>query len=456
MESFWAEGLSIVRDRIPPQSYEAWIECLKPKALEGDQFILEVPTNPMREWISDRYKGILEQSLSTATSRPISIYFALPPTAPAPVDGEASPREDDPRDDPRDEPLEGLQLELVSQESGIDPRYQFGNFVVGNCNQFAHAAGLAVSNRLVKGYNPLFVYGHVGLGKTHLIHAVGNRVLSRKPTFCSVYCTAEAFTNELIDAIKDDRHEEFREKYRSVDLLLIDDIQLIAGKERTQEEFFYTFNALYQQQKQIVVTSDRFPKDIPDLEDRIRSRFEWGLIADMQAPDYETRVAILRRKAQTDDLEIPDDVIEFLATHIRSNIRELEGSLNRVSAFANLTSTPLTIEVVRKVMHESIREARREITIDEIQRCVARHHQLKPADLRSDRKVRTLTLPRQIAMYLCRRLTPASYPEIGDQFGGRDHSTVIHAVRKIERQIAEDGKIQAEIEALVSKLEDGI
>ncbi len=444
----WSEGRTRLEAALPPLEFKAWIDCLSPRVIRSDVAVIDVPTNPMKEWIADRYTGLLERCLSEAAHRSLSVRFAVPDvgaTATAdPADTSASYT---------DTPLDGLRLQLVAEQGALDSRFRFDNFVVGACNQFAHAAASAVGNRHVRGYNPFFIYGNVGLGKTHLLNAIGNFVLSRKPTARVRYVTSEAFTNELIGAIRSDRHEEFRATYRSVDMLLIDDIQLIAKLERTQEEFFYTFNSLYQAQRQIVVTSDRFPKDIPELDDRLRSRFEWGLIADMQAPDLETRVAILRRKADSDGISLSDEATLFLATHIRSNIRELEGSLNRVCAYASLTAQPISIELIRKVLREALRDPETPITLDDIQKTVAKAFEVRVSDLRSNRKLRALTVPRQVAMYLCRRLTSSSFPHIGDQFG-KDHSTVIHAVRKIERQLEEDPELRVRIERIVSDLEE--
>ena len=466
MSSIWTEGLDLLRDKIPGTSFEAWISCLNPFDIGERIVVVEVPSNAMKEWVSDRYKTLLEESLSHVAGRPLSVRFQVSsngptdepvtdaPTTDAPAPSDANPsleREEVSRDE---QPLDGLRLELVCNESNLDIRYGFDNFVVGTCNQFAHAAAHAVANRHVKGYNPYFIYGNVGLGKTHLINAIGSYVVSRKPTAKVRYVSSEIFTNELIDAIKNDRHEAFREAYRSLDVLLIDDIQLIAGKERTQEEFFYTFNTLYQAQKQIVVTSDRFPKDIKDLEDRLRSRFEWGLIADMQAPDLETRSAILKRKGEEEGLELPDSATLFLANNIRSNIRELEGSLNRVCAFSKVTNKPITVDLIRQVLRDNLRDTSRQLSIDEIQRAVARAFGVKVTELKSDTRERNITTARQVAMYLCRKLTASSFPYIGDQFGGRDHSTVIHAVRKIERKVTEDSAFQSRVDTLMADLEE--
>jgi chromosomal replication initiator protein len=329
----------------------------------------------------------------------------------------------------------------------IISRYTFDNFVVGSSNQFAHAASLAVANQPGTAYNPLFIYGGVGLGKTHLLHAIGNQIHRIWP-FQVVYLSVETFINELISSIRYEKIPEFHDKYRSMDVLLLDDVQFMAGKERTQEEFFHTFNALYQSQKQIVVTSDKVPKEIPELEERLRSRFEWGLIADIQPPDMETRVAILNRKAESENLVLPSDVSIFLASHIHSNVRVLEGSLTRLKAFSELEGEPISIDMSKNVLKDVLGEKRTAITIEEILRAVSRYYGLKPSDLKSPKRSKEIALARQIAMFLCRGLTSSSFPEIGSSFGGKDHSTVIHAVNKIETLLKDNRKINEDIAAI--------
>jgi chromosomal replication initiator protein len=324
---------------------------------------------------------------------------------------------------------------------------------VGASNQFAHAAALAVSNHPGNNYNPLFIYGGVGLGKTHLLNAIGHSILcsSKEPSVC--YVTSERFTNELINSIRHERMSSFRDRFRGVGALLLDDIEFIAGKERTQEEFFHTFNALHDARRQIVVTSDKFPKDIPHLEARLRSRFEWGLIADIQPPEMETKVAILKKKAQLDSIVLPDDVAFFLASNVKSNIRELEGFLIRIAAFASMTSSYLTVDLARQVLRDLIKIKGKDVTVESIQRLVASHFQVSAADLKSKKKQRTVVLPRQIAMYLARKMTNFSFPEIGTSFGGKDHSTVIHAFKKIERALAHDPHLKQTVDRLVTTLE---
>jgi chromosomal replication initiator protein len=338
-------------------------------------------------------------------------------------------------------------------KSILNPKYTFDTFVIGNSNRFAHAAALAVAEAPAQAYNPLFIYGGVGLGKTHLMHAIGHFVLSENSSLKVLYVSSEKFTNELINAIKDDKNEEFRSKYRNIDILLIDDIQFIAGKERTQEEFFHTFNALYEADKQIIISSDKPPKDITTLEERLRSRFEWGLIADMQAPDLETRIAILRKKAQLESLDVPNDVMVFIANKIASNIRELEGALNRVIAFASLTKNEITIDLANEALKDILSaEKTKVINCATIQAVVARYFNVKPEDFKSKKRTRDIAYPRQIAMFLCRELTDMSLPKIGNDFGGRDHTTVIHAYDKIK----EDVENNSETRRAINEIKDNI
>ncbi len=321
----------------------------------------------------------------------------------------------------------------------LNPKYTFDSFVIGNSNRFAHAASLAVAESPAKAYNPLFIYGGVGLGKTHLMHAIGHYILNNNPKSQVVYVSSEKFTNELINSIKDDKNVEFRNKYRNIDILLVDDIQFIAGKERTQEEFFHTFNALYEANKQIIISSDRPPKEIPTLEDRLRSRFEWGLIADIQAPDFETRMAILKKKADVEKLNIPNEVMVYIATKIKSNIRELEGALIRIVAFSSLTNKEISVDLASEALKDIISSKQtRQVTIDIIQEVVANYYNLKIEDLKSARRTRNIAFPRQIAMYLSRKLTDMSLPKIGEEFGGRDHTTVIHAYEKISNNLKKE------------------
>ena len=331
-------------------------------------------------------------------------------------------------------------------------RFTFDNFVVGSSNQFAHAASLAVANQPGNAYNPLFIYGGVGLGKTHLLHAIAAQISQKAPNLILEYLSAETFINDLINSIRYEKMPAFQKKYRSIDVLLVDDVQFMASQERTQEEFFHTFNALYDSQKQIVVTSDKVPKDIPELEERLQSRFEWGLIADIQAPDMETRAAILNKKAGGENIDLPSDVCHFLARHIHSNVRILEGSLTRIKAFADMSNQTISIDMCKNVLKDVLGTKRSLISIEEVIRCVAKHYGLKPSDLKSPKRAKPITRARQVAMYLCRELTSQSFPEIGSRFGGRDHATVIHGVNKITALLEVDSDLQSDIQLLGKSL----
>jgi chromosomal replication initiator protein len=337
--------------------------------------------------------------------------------------------------------------------AALNTKYKFSTFVVGASNQFAHAAARAVAESPSLSYNPLFLYGGVGLGKTHLMHAIGHHILENDPSLRLVYISSERFMNELINSIRYDRTFDFREKYRNIDVLLMDDIQFLAGKERTQEEFFHTFNALYDAQRQIVLTSDSPPKEIPTLEERLRSRFEWGLLADIQPPDLETKVAILKRKADVEGVSIPDDVFLFIATGSKSNVRELEGALIRLVAYASLTDTSITVDLARAVLRDTLRAEAASVTIARIQQNVCEHFGLRQGELSSRSNARRITKPRQIAMFLCKQLTDHSLPEIGRAFGGKHHSTVIHSVRKVEHDCQTDDEIHRVVHNLMEALQ---
>ena len=349
----------------------------------------------------------------------------------------------------QDEPI---ATHVVATPVGLNPRYTFDTFIVGPSNQFAHAACRAVAEAPSRSYNPLFIYGGVGLGKTHLMHAIGQYVLQHHRDYKLTYISSERFMNEMINAVRYDRILDFRERYRSVDVLLVDDIQFVSGKEGTQNEFFHTFNALHDAQKQIVISSDRPPHDIPALEERLRSRFEWGLIADIQPPDIETRIAILKKKAETEVIPLPDSVAMYIASRIKSNIRELEGSLIRLIAYASLTGRGLTLDLAQDVLRNVLDHDDRAITIEQIQKFVAEYYQLKLADLKSRNNSKSIAMPRQVAMYLCKQLTQASLPEIGRSFGGKHHSTVIHSIKKVE----ELRKKNPEFDTLMSTLQESV
>ena len=409
---------------------------------------LEVPNRFVRDWIREHYSQIIQETLSDIGAVAYRVQLGVADRSEARNTGE----EQAPPPPPQNETRKESPIKEWNPAFNLNRKYTFGEFVAGSSNQFAVAAAMAVANNPATTYNPLFIYGGVGLGKTHLINAIGNFILSSNREMKVCYYTSEKFMNELINSLRYAKMDEFRNKFRSMDVLLIDDVQFIAGKERTQEEFFHTFNALYESHKQIVVTSDKFPKEIPGLEERLRSRFEWGLIADIQPPDVETKQAILKMKAEQNGIQLPEEVALFLATSVSSNVRELEGFLIRIGAYASLTSTPVTLEMAREVLKDILVEKNRELTVEEIQKTVAAHFSIKISDLKSAKRLKALVLPRQIAMYLSRILTSCSYPEIGERFGGKDHSTIIHAIKKIEKHMEEDFQLRSTVNTLKNVL----
>ena len=426
-----------LKERLGLHNFETWIKPLRLSAVTDDEATIEVPSTLFRDWLKDNYLEAIETEFSHRYDRPMSVALSVNPERPAeaesPVPARKAPE---------------------TEASTLIPRYTFENFVVGASNQFAHAACLAVADKPADHYNPLFIYGGVGLGKTHLVNAVGHRLLRRNPGQKVVYITFESFMNQLIGSLRRDRMNEFKNHFRNIDVLILDDIQFIAGKERTQEEFFHTFNSLYENHKQIIITSDRFPKEIPNLEDRLRNRFEWGLTADIQPPDIETRIAILIKKAEDEEIDLPQDVANFLATNIWSNVRELEGSLTRLGAFASLTKVDITIDLAKEVLRDTLKDNEKQVTVRNIQKAICDHFDLKISDLKSKRRTKDLALARQMAMYLCRRFTSTSYPAIGAEFGGRDHSTVIHASKTIARKAEADPIIKATVDRLVRQIKN--
>lgn len=451
LADIWDQALAIMegeltQSELSKPSFVTWLKGTRPLAYHDDTLVLGVPNEFAREWLETKYLALIKRTLRNMVGRNLNLKFVIP-------------RVDDPAEHetaatvPPPAPP-GVNGELPPPPS-LNPRYTFETFVIGHSNRFAHAAAQAVADQPARAYNPLFLYGGVGLGKTHLMQAIGHAVCRKFDGLRVVYVNCEAFVNEFINSIRDDKSVEFQAKYRNVDLLLIDDIQFLAGKERTQEEFFHTFNALYEASRQIVVSSDRPPKEIPTLEDRLRSRFEWGLITDIQPPDLETREAILRKKAQLEGVEVPVGVLQYIATKIDSNIRELEGALNRLLAYSSMTRSPLTIELAQEVLKDLLPASRaRPITIEAIQEEVARYYHLRVDDLKAKKRFRAFAYPRQVAMYLSRELTDASLPRIGEAFGGRDHTTVIHAHEKIARDVA-SGALAPAIEELVGRLRRG-
>jgi chromosomal replication initiator protein len=447
MEKIWLEAQANLKKVLTDQTYTTWIDPLKFLGATDDTIVLEVPSSFFQKWVTDKYLSMIKEAISAVNPKSYQIEFHIGdprPETPAETKPEAEQKPAKEKEKDKDKKADFVP--------NLNPKYTFESFVCGASNQFAYAASQAVANKPATNYNPLFIYGGVGLGKTHLVNAIGNQILAKNHKAKICYYSSEKFMNEMINCLRYKKMDEFRNKFRKMDLLLIDDIQFMAGKEATQEEFFHTFNALYESHKQIVVTSDKFPKDIPGLEERLRSRFEWGLIADIQPPDIETKIAILKKKSDLHGVNLPDDVALFLAAGATSNIRELEGMLIRLEAFASLTGNEITLTMAREVMKDIIVEKTKEISVEMIQKTVAEHFRIKVSELKSDKRIKTLVVPRQIAIYICRELTKASFPEIGDKFGGKDHSTIIHSVRKIEKQLASDPDLKATVEDIKKKL----
>jgi len=444
LKDIWDKTLNILRGELTEVSYNTWIKSCEPLSVSNDTIRLGVPNDFTKEIIESRYKDLVANAIKQVSSKKYNIVFA--------TFSEEAIEEQVKAEEKKEKPKNSV---VVNDEMSatLNPKYTFDSFVIGNSNRFAHAASLAVAESPARAYNPLFIYGGVGLGKTHLMHAIGHYVLQTNPKAKVVYVSSEKFTNELINSIRHDKNEEFRNKYRNVDILLIDDVQFIAGKESTQEEFFHTFNALHDANKQIILSSDRPPKEIPTLEDRLRSRFEWGLIADMQPPDFETRMAILKKKADVENLNIANEVMVYIATKIKSNIRELEGALIRIVAFSSLTNREITVDLASEALKDIISNKQaKAITIDIIQDVVANFYNLRLEELKSQRRTRNVAFPRQIAMYLARKLTDLSLPKIGEEFGGRDHTTVIHAYEKISEEIKTNEALENVIKDLTKKL----
>jgi chromosomal replication initiator protein len=451
MKKLWLETLTHLEQTLNAQHFNTWIKPIKLVAIEKDLVRLEVPNRFILDWVRDHYADIIRETMSSigAVSYHISIEIIKKSKEQKTINKTEIALHQPPisTSDPKE-----YSTKYGNSSFNINPRYTFEEFVAGSSNQFAVAAAMAVANNPATTYNPLFIYGGVGLGKTHLVNAVGNAILAKTHGMRVCYYTSEKFMNELINSLRYAKMDEFRNKFRSMDVLLIDDVQFIAGKERTQEEFFHTFNALYESHKQIVVTSDKFPKEIPGLEERLRSRFEWGLIADIQPPDVETKQAILKMKAEQNSISLPEEVILFLANSVSSNVRELEGFLIRIGAYASLTSTPVSLAMAKDVLKDILVEKNRELTVEEIQKTVAAHFGIKVSDLKSPKRLKALVLPRQLAMYLSRQLTSCSFPEIGERFGGKDHSTIIHATKKIEKQLEDDYQLRSTLTTLKNAL----
>jgi chromosomal replication initiator protein len=443
--TIWEQVLSRIETKVNRHIFYTWFKPTSFVADDGTSLRVRVPNGLFRDWLTKHYAAVLDEALGEVDRKGTAIRFVTDsgeapdvsaPSATAPAEESVSL-------------VESSAAEDDSPPGSLAPRYSFDTFIVGPSNQFAHAACRAVAEAPSRSYNPLFIYGGVGLGKTHLMHAIGHYVLNHLRTLKLTYISSERFMNEMINAVRYDRVLDFRERYRSVDVLLVDDIQFLAGKEGTQTEFFHTFNSLYDSQKQIVISSDCPPHEIPQLEERLRSRFEWGLIADIQAPDLETKVAILKKKAETEGLPLPDNVAIYIAGKIKSNIRELEGSLIRLIAYASLTGREISLALTQDVLRNVLQHDERAVTIEGIQKFVSDYYQLKHGELKSRNNSKSIAMPRQIAMYLCKNLTSASLPEIGRSFGGKHHSTVIHSIRKIEDLRKRDGDFNTLINTFV-------
>ncbi len=441
MKEIWDEALASIRARVTDENYATYFHPLRFGRVEGEALVLEVDDPFFGDWVQLHYRDLIDGAVREAAGRALSVQVVAaprpaPPPAPEPAPVVAPPP-------PRD-PI--FQFPL-------NPHYTFDTYVVGPANEMAHAASLAVAGEPARAYNPLFVYGGTGLGKTHLLHAIAGQLKARDPAVRIAYVSAEEFTNQVIKSIQRQQMDAFRARYRSqCDVLLMDDVHVLAGKERTQEEFFYTFNALHAARKQIVLTSDKTPGEIQHLEERLRSRFQWGLITDIKPPQFETRVAILQCKAERDGIELPEKVAFYLARLVRANVRELEGALIRLSAYASLQRRPLTVAFAEEALRDIIEQRSRAVTVDSIIKMVAEHYDVRPGDLRGPRRHRLVSHPRSVAMYLCRKHTQASYPQIGRGFGGKDHSTVIAACRKVTRNMEQDGTLRGEVELLERKL----
>ena len=426
LNELWNEALKIIEEESSAVSFETWFRPIIPYGLQDNCLYLQVDNPLAKDMLEKRYFDLLRNTIKQVAKRELEVIILMPNELPVKLM------------EKKEAPKQGSDI-----PRNLNPKYVFSSFVVGNSNRMAHAASLAVAEAPARNYNPLFLYGNSGLGKTHLMHSIAHYILDTNSEAKVLYVTSETFTNELILSIQNNRNEAFRNKYRNIDVLLIDDIQFISKKEGTQEEFFHTFNALYESTKQIIISSDRPPKEIETLEDRLRSRFEMGLIADIQPPDYETRIAILRKKAERDNLQVPDDVLAYIAKNIASNIRELEGALTRIVAFATLTNQNISIILAENSLKDIFSEnASAPLTPDLIQEIVSEHYNIRVEDIQGSKKPKNIAFPRQVAMYLCRKLLDISLPKIGESFGGRDHTTVIHALSKIEKQLENDMALQ--------------
>ncbi len=459
LNEIWQLTLEELSKDVNKPSFETWFKLTKPVSLDNKCLVIEVPNDFTKEWFETRFRQQIINALKEITTDDHRVNFVISTQFQSEEDSvdlqAATTRNAYQKNIP---PLENGENEFLRHNhklvSNFNPRYTFSTFVVGACNRLSHAASLAVAESPARAYNPLFIYGGVGLGKTHLLHAIGQYTLINHGFNRVYYLSSEKFTNEFINAIRDNKTLDFRNKYRYMDVILIDDIQFLAGKEQTQEEFFHTFNALHDNNKQIIISSDRPPKEIPTLEDRLRSRFEWGLITDLQPPDLETRTAILKKKANSDGIEMPDQVIQYIAGKVNTNIRELEGALIRIVAYASLFKTPVTIELTETALQDIINTRQKNITVSTIISQTADNFNITPDDLLSKKRTQDIAFTRQVAMYLCRMLTDLSLPKIGDEFGGRDHTTVLHAFKKINLLVKNNNELKNRIELIRNNILD--
>lgn len=438
-EEIWNKSLAQIEEKVGNNIIDLWFRPIKLSQFKEQQATVEIPNRFFKDWIEDNYPDIIAESIGTILKYPVTVRYKIAEKM-------------DPTVRKMDMRLETRRQKLASRGIYLNPKYTFENFVIGPSNQFAHASAKAVAEAPGKTYNPLFIYGGVGLGKTHLITAIGNAVIDKKPDISVIFVSAEQFTNEVVSAIRHQKMGELKEKYRNIDLLLLDDIHFIENKTQTQEEFFHTFNTLYERQKQIVISSDRPPKEISAVTDRLRSRFSMGLIADIQPPELETKVAILQRKAETEKIFVPEDVAYYLASKVKSNIRELEGCLIRLGAQSSLTGRPINIDMAKNILQDLIEDDEKPITTDQIQKTVSEHFALKVSDMKAKKRTKEVALPRQIAMYLSKQLTNLSLSDIGKNFGGKDHATVIYACKQIEEKRAKDEAFNRMIESLIRKI----
>ncbi len=436
----WQQVLNHLKTKVNSQSYQTWLRPTRLGHVSSDTLVVRVPNREFQEWIQEHYSAQIQEVLDRLQMGFREVRFVFE---------ESSEKKSNENGDQSH--VQG-KLDFDSVEHQLNPKYTFGTFVVGSCNQFAHAAARAVAEAPSKAYNPLFLYGGVGLGKTHLMQAVGHTIKNDRKDMRLAYASSEKFTNEVINSLRYDRMVSFREKYRNVDVLLIDDIEFIAGKERTQEEFFHTFNSLYEAQKQVVISSDCPPKEIPGLEERLRSRFAWGLTADLQTPDIETKMAILAKKSEAQGVNLPDSVAEFIATKIKSSIRDLEGALVRTIAYSSLTGAEISLTMAQQVLKTLVDQHERQVSIQHIQRVVCQEFGLSLPQLKAKDNSHTVAYPRQIAMYLAKELTLASLPQIGREFGGKHHTTVLHSINKIGQL----RKTDRELNKLINKLNDSL